>query len=78
MPSPRCVIDMVEVRAPGGSTAASAGFKYHFKGEVLDEIHVRLGVLDFAAELMRIRALNPAKRKIFEDHADRQAPKCPM
>lgn len=36
-----------------------AGFKRHFKGEVLDEVYTQLGQLDFAAELARIAALKP-------------------
>ncbi len=36
-----------------------AGFKRHFKGEVLDEIFVPLGQLDFSAELTKIAAANP-------------------
>jgi branched-chain amino acid transport system substrate-binding protein len=48
-----------------GGRDATAGFKHHFKGEVLDEIYVRLGVLDFAAELSRIRALKPDAVLVF-------------
>jgi branched-chain amino acid transport system substrate-binding protein len=48
-----------------GGRDATAGFKHHFKGEVLDEIYVRLGVLDFAAELTRIRALGPDAVLVF-------------
>lgn len=48
-----------------GGRDATAGFKYHFKGEVLDEIYVRLGVLDFAAELTRIRDLRPDAVLVF-------------
>ena len=36
-----------------------AGFKRHFKGEVLDEIFVPLGQLDFSAELTKIAAAGP-------------------
>jgi branched-chain amino acid transport system substrate-binding protein len=36
-----------------------AGFKRHFKGEVLDEVYTQLGQLDFSAELTRIAAMRP-------------------
>jgi branched-chain amino acid transport system substrate-binding protein len=36
-----------------------AGFKRHFKGEVLDEVYPPLGQLDFAAELARIASMKP-------------------
>jgi branched-chain amino acid transport system substrate-binding protein len=36
-----------------------AGFKRHFKGEVVDEIFTQLGQLDFSAELAKIAAANP-------------------
>lgn len=36
-----------------------AGFKRHFKGEVLDEVYTQLGQLDFSAELTRIASLKP-------------------
>jgi len=48
-----------------GGRDATAGFKHHFQGEVLDEIYVRLGMLDFAAELSRIRALKPDAVLVF-------------
>jgi branched-chain amino acid transport system substrate-binding protein len=48
----------------GGRDAVS-GFKRHFKGKVLDEIYVPLGQLDFAAELTRIRALEPDAVLVF-------------
>jgi branched-chain amino acid transport system substrate-binding protein len=38
---------------------AAAGFKHKFSGEVLDEIYVPLGQLDYSAELTRIAATNP-------------------
>jgi branched-chain amino acid transport system substrate-binding protein len=38
---------------------ALAGFKRHFKGEVLDEIFTQLGQLDFAAEIAKIAAAKP-------------------
>jgi branched-chain amino acid transport system substrate-binding protein len=38
---------------------AAAGFKHKFAGEVLDEIYVPLGQLDYSAELSRIAAANP-------------------
>ncbi len=36
-----------------------AGFKRYFKGEVVEEIFVPLGQLDFSAELAKISAANP-------------------
>ena len=38
---------------------AAAGFKHKFTGEVLDEMYVPLGQLDYSAELTRIAAANP-------------------
>jgi branched-chain amino acid transport system substrate-binding protein len=38
---------------------AAAGFKHKFAGEILDEIYVPLGQLDYSAELSRIAAANP-------------------
>jgi len=38
---------------------AAAGFKHKFSGEVLDEIYVPLGQLDYSAELSRIAAAGP-------------------
>ncbi len=38
---------------------AMAGFKRHFKGEVVEEIFTPLGQLDFSAELAKIAALKP-------------------
>src|SRR5277367_3549047 len=38
---------------------AAAGFKHKFQGEVLDEIYVPLGQLDYSAELSRIAAAGP-------------------
>lgn len=36
-----------------------AGFKRHFKGEVIDEVYTPLGQLDFSAELAKIAAAKP-------------------
>ncbi|HRK25474.1 MAG TPA: ABC transporter substrate-binding protein [Beijerinckiaceae bacterium] len=36
-----------------------AGFKRHFKGEIVDEVYTQLGQLDFAAELAKIAAAKP-------------------
>jgi branched-chain amino acid transport system substrate-binding protein len=36
-----------------------AGFKRHFKGEVIDEVYTQLGQLDFSAELARIASMKP-------------------
>ena len=38
---------------------AAAGFKHKFSGEVLDEVYVPLGQLDYSAELSRIAAASP-------------------
>ena len=38
---------------------AAAGFKHKFAGEVLDEMYVPLGQLDYSAELSRIAAAKP-------------------
>lgn len=38
---------------------ALAGFKRHFKGDVLDEVYTPLGQLDFSAELAKIAAAKP-------------------
>ncbi len=48
-----------------GGRDATAGFKHHFKGEVLDEIYVKQSQLDFAAELTRIRELKPDAVLVF-------------
>ena len=48
-----------------GGRDATAGFKHHFKGEVLDELYVKQNQLDFAAELTRIRALKPDAVLVF-------------
>ena len=42
-----------------------AGFKRYFKGEVVDEIYVPLGTLDFAAELARIAVAKPEAIYVF-------------
>lgn len=38
---------------------AVAGFKRHFKGEIVDEIYTQLGQTDYAAEIARIRSDAP-------------------
>ena len=38
---------------------AAAGFKHKFKGEIVDEMYVPLGQLDYSAELSRIAAASP-------------------
>jgi branched-chain amino acid transport system substrate-binding protein len=42
-----------------GKHAQDAGYKRHFKGEVLDEVYTQLGQLDFSAELARIASMKP-------------------
>ena len=49
---------------PGGADAMS-GFKRFYKGQVAEEIFIKLGQLDFAAELARLRALKPDALYIF-------------
>jgi branched-chain amino acid transport system substrate-binding protein len=44
---------------------ALAGFERYFKGNVLDEIYVPLGTLDFSAELARIAAAEPNAVYVF-------------
>jgi len=41
------------------------GFKHYFKGEVLDEVYVPLGQLDYQAELTRIAAAQPDATFVF-------------
>ncbi len=36
-----------------------AGFKRHFKGEIVDEVYMPLGTLDFSSELAKIAAAKP-------------------
>ncbi len=43
---------------PAGKDALS-GFKSYYKGKVADEVYVKLGQLDYAAELAQIRAAKP-------------------
>ena len=40
---------------------AAAGFKHKFTGEILDEMYVPLGQLDYSAELSRIAAAKPGR-----------------
>jgi branched-chain amino acid transport system substrate-binding protein len=44
---------------------ALAGFERYFKGQVLDEIYVPLGTLDFSAELARIATAEPDAIYVF-------------
>jgi branched-chain amino acid transport system substrate-binding protein len=44
---------------------AIAGFERYFKGEVVDEIYVPLGTLDFSAELARIATAKPDAIYVF-------------
>jgi branched-chain amino acid transport system substrate-binding protein len=44
---------------------ALAGFKAHYKGEVLDEVYVPLNQLDYSAELSRIAAAKPDAVYVF-------------
>ncbi|MFZ5427638.1 MAG: ABC transporter substrate-binding protein [Thermodesulfobacteriota bacterium] len=49
---------------PGGVDAMT-GFKRYYKGEVAKEIFIKLGQLDFAAELAELRATKPDALYIF-------------
>jgi branched-chain amino acid transport system substrate-binding protein len=44
---------------------ALAGFKRYFKGEILDEVYVPLGQLDYQAELTKIAAAKPDAIFVF-------------
>lgn len=48
-----------------GGRDATAGFKQYFEGEVLEEIYVPHGQLDFSAELTRIQSLEPDAMLVF-------------
>jgi branched-chain amino acid transport system substrate-binding protein len=41
------------------------GFKHYFKGEILDEVYVPLGQLDYQAELTRVAAAQPDAIFVF-------------
>jgi branched-chain amino acid transport system substrate-binding protein len=49
---------------PAGKDALS-GFKRYFKGEVVDEVYVPLGQLDYSAELSKIAAAKPDAVFVF-------------
>lgn len=49
---------------PAGKDSLT-GFKRYFKGEVVDEIYTKLGQLDYAAEIAKIRADKPDGVFIF-------------
>ncbi len=49
---------------PAGKDAL-AGFKRYFKGDVVDEVYVPLGQLDYSAELSRIAAAKPDAVFVF-------------
>jgi branched-chain amino acid transport system substrate-binding protein len=42
-----------------------AGFKRFYKGKIVDEVYVKLGQLDFAAELAQLRAAKPEALYVF-------------
>ena len=44
---------------------AAAGFKRFYKGKIADEVYVKLGQLDFAAELAQLRAAKPEALYVF-------------
>jgi branched-chain amino acid transport system substrate-binding protein len=49
---------------PAGQDALN-GFKRYYKGKVADEVYVKLGQLDFAAELAQLRAAKPEAVYVF-------------
>lgn len=49
---------------PAGKDALT-GFKRFYKGKVADEVYVKLGQLDFAAELAQLRAAKPDSVYVF-------------
>lgn len=49
---------------PAGKDALT-GFKRFYKGQVADEVYVKLGQLDFAAELAQLRAAKPESVFVF-------------
>jgi branched-chain amino acid transport system substrate-binding protein len=49
---------------PAGKDALT-GFKRFYKGRVADEVYVKLGQLDFAAELAQVRAAKPEAVYVF-------------
>jgi len=49
---------------PAGRDALT-GFKRYYKGKVADEVYVKLGQLDFAAELAQVRAAKPESVYVF-------------
>jgi branched-chain amino acid transport system substrate-binding protein len=49
---------------PAGKDALT-GFKRFYKGKVADEVYVKLGQLDFAAELAQVRAAKPDAVYVF-------------
>jgi branched-chain amino acid transport system substrate-binding protein len=49
---------------PAGKDALT-GFKRFYKGKVADEVYVKLGQLDFAAELAQMRAAKPEAVYVF-------------
>ena len=49
---------------PAGKDALT-GFKRFYKGKVIDEVYVKLGQLDFAAELAQMRAAKPEAVYVF-------------
>jgi branched-chain amino acid transport system substrate-binding protein len=49
---------------PAGKDALT-GFKRFYKGKIADEVYVKLGQLDFAAELAQVRAAKPEAVYVF-------------
>ncbi len=49
---------------PAGQDALT-GFKRFYKGKIADEVYVKLGQLDFAAELAQLRAAKPEAVYVF-------------
>lgn len=44
---------------------AATGFKRYYRGRVIDEVYVKLGQLDFSAELAQVRAARPEVLYVF-------------
>jgi branched-chain amino acid transport system substrate-binding protein len=48
-----------------GGKDATTGFKRYYKGRVVDEVYTKLGQLDYAAELSRIRSVGADAMYVF-------------
>jgi branched-chain amino acid transport system substrate-binding protein len=57
-------VALVAPNYPAGKDALT-GFKRYYKGKVAEEIHTKLGQLDYGAELAQLRSLEPDAVYIF-------------